>query len=94
MPTGSSKLKAWSISFMETVCPVLRSQTGDGMFRAPLPEQRRCVPYSAPHPEADGKLLHGEIRESTCESSGWIRTCRLDFQGVSSPREQEHNVES
>ena len=29
------------------------------MFRAPLPEQRRCVPHSAPHPEADDMVLRG-----------------------------------
>ena len=81
MPT--EKLKVQKVSFSET----------DGVSRAPLPDWRRYVPYSAPHPEADDMVPRGVVRESTWKSSGWIGACRLRVQGESSPWEHGHNLQ-
>ena len=78
----TEKLKVQKVSFSET----------DGVSRAPLPDWRRYVPYSAPHPEADDMVLRGVVRESTWKSSGWIGACRLRVQGESSPWEHGHNL--
>ena len=59
---------------------ILRSQTGDGKFRAPLPGLRRYVPYSAPHPDAAGVLVHGRSVSECAEAQDGLGRAGAEFR--------------